>query len=543
MNTLITLKNHTFLSHSNIQKFAHSKIQKMNNKPSLNFWQIWNMSFGFLGIQFGFELQNGNVSRIFETMGANPDEISILWAAAPATGLLVQPIIGYLSDRTWSPTWGRRRPFFFIGALLSTFALIFMPNTWELWVAGGALWIMDASFNITMEPFRAFVGDKLPEEQRTSGFAMQSFFIGIGSLIAAVLPWTFTNVFHFSNQAGAGQVPDSVRWSFYFGAAALFLSVLYTIFTTKEYPPSDMAAFEAEKAKSGFLDGVKETFLGIFKMPKTMQQLAVVQFFSWFAMFCMWIYTTNAVTSNVYNMKIDRALFTKVETAVTKAAADATTPKERKAAAVLSGSVAEINRFQKGGDQIVASVNLASHFQKDSTNFTADEQAQFKRVNSEFNTGADWLGWCSFVRNLIAALFAFLLPVIAARTSRKVTHTLCLIVGGLGLFSIQFVHSPQLLLVSMGMVGIAWASILSVPYAMLAGALPENKMGYYMGVFNFFIVIPQLVAAFGLGAVVNNIFNGQTMPIIAIGGISMILAGLFSLRVDDASSVNVDEIG
>ena len=500
------------------------------------------MSFGFLGIQFGFELQNGNVSRIFETMGANPNEISILWAAAPATGLIVQPIIGYLSDRTWSPRFGRRRPFFFVGAVLSTIALLFMPNAWELWVAGGMLWMMDASFNITMEPFRAFVGDKLPEEQRTSGFAMQSFFIGVGSLIAAVLPWFFTKVMHFQNTAAAGQVPDSVKWSFYFGAAALFSAVLYTILTTKEYPPADMKAFEEERANTSFLDGVRETFMGLFRMPKTMRQLAVVQFFSWFALFCMWIYSTNAVTSNVYNMKIPRALYAKMQTATDSVVKAAKTPKEAKTASILVSSVEEINRFQTPaltGENVTSSVNLASFFEKDTQHFTADECKELARVDAEFNTGANFLGWCSFARNFIAALFAFLLPLLAARFSRKVTHALCLCTGGLGLFSIQFVHDPTSLLVAMAVVGISWASILSIPYAMLAGALPENKMGYYMGVFNFFIVIPQLVAAFGLGAVVNHVFAGQTMPVIAMGGVSMIIAGLFSLRVEDNSTVNV----
>jgi len=255
----------------------------------LSFWEIWNMSFGFFGIQFGFELQNSNVSRIFETLGANKDEIPILWIAAPITGLIVQPIIGYISDRTWHPYWGRRRPFFFIGAILATLALFVMPNSPSLWIAGGMLWILDASINISMEPFRAFVGDKLSPKQRTSGFAMQSFFIGLGSVIAAVLPWIFTNWFDVSNTAESGKIPDSVKWSFYLGGLAFLGAVLYTVFTTKEFPPENIEAFRAEKKQASFWDGVKETFGGIFKMPKTMAQLAIVQFFTWFSLFAIWI--------------------------------------------------------------------------------------------------------------------------------------------------------------------------------------------------------------------------------------------------------------
>jgi len=366
----------------------------MASKPSLSFWQIWNMSFGFLGIQFGFALQNANVSRIFETLGANKDELPILWLAAPVTGLVVQPIIGYYSDRTWVKNLGRRRPYFLVGAILASFALILMPNAWALWVAAGTLWIMDASINISMEPFRAFVGDKLPEDQRTRGFAMQSFFIGVGAVVASMLPWMFTNWLGVDNTAPEGEIADSVKWSFYLGAAAFFFAVLWTVVKSSEDPPQNMEEFKRLKKETGALTGLKESFLGIFSMPKTMVQLALVQFFSWFALFAMWIYTTSAVTEHVYG--------------------------------------------------------------------TTDT------TSALYNKGADWVGVCFAVYNGIAAVFALALPAIAKFTNRKITHLLCLFAGGAGLISIFFVSDPNMLLVSMVGVGIAWASILSMPYAMLA---------------------------------------------------------------------------
>ena len=428
-------------------------------KPHLTFWQIWNMSFGFLGIQFGFALQNANVSRIFQTLGANQDQIPILWIAAPFTGLVVQPIIGYLSDHTWHPKWGRRRPFFFVGAVLATCALFIMPNAWVLWVAAGTLWLLDASINISMEPFRAFVGDMLPSEQRTSGFAMQSFFIGVGAVVASLLPYFFANYLNVSNTAPPGHIPDSVRWSFYVGGIVFFLAVLYTVITTREYPPDDPNKFWEQKAAGTFWKGVKETGLGIFKMPTTMRQLAFVQFFTWFALFSMWIYTTAAVTKHVYG--------------------------------------------------------------------TTDP------TSADYNRGANWVGVCFSIYNGIAALAAFLLPILAKRTSRKMTHLICLALGGIGLISIGFVRDPNMLLLSMVCIGIAWASILSMPYAMLAGALPPDKMGYYMGVFNFFIVIPQILAATVLGFLTSKIFHGEAVYTLMFGGASMIFAGLLTLLVRD----------
>ncbi|AYA37924.1 MFS transporter [Hymenobacter oligotrophus] len=502
-------------------------------KPRLSFWQIWNMSFGFLGIQFGFELQNSNVSRIFETLGANKDEIPILWIAAPVTGLLVQPIIGYLSDRTWSPRFGRRRPFFLIGALLASLALILMPNSPALWMAGGLLWIMDASINISMEPFRAFVGDKLPSEQRTTGFAMQSFFIGVGSVIAALLPWVFTNWLGMSNTAPAGEIPPSVKWAFYVGAAAFLLSVLYTVFTSTETPPEDMEAFRAENAKVGMWDGLRESFAGIFQMPAAMKQLAVVQFFTWFALFSMWIYSTNAVTSNIYNMRVDAPLYQKLKSQIAAQANGGS-----KEVAGLQQDIQEIERFQTGSTDKVITLNMAN-YAASKGQLTPDELATTKRVQQQYNDGADWLSLCSSVRNGVAAVFAFIIPLIAARTSRRRTHMLCLLLGGLGLISLKFITNPDYIIVSMGLVGIAWASILSMPYAILAGSLPANRMGYYMGVFNFFIVIPQIVAATILGYFTVNIFQGNTLNTLALGGASMLLAGLLTLRVRDDDDTHV----
>lgn len=436
------------------------------NKPRLSFNQIWNMSFGFLGIQFGFALQNANVSRIFETLGASIDSIPILWIAAPTTGLIVQPIIGYMSDRTWGRL-GRRRPYFLTGAILATAALFIMPNSPALWFAALMLWVMDASINISMEPFRALVADLLPSEQRTTGFAVQSFFIGLGAIIASALPYIFTNWFGFSNSAPEGEIPQSVIYSFYVGGIAFLGAVSWTVFRTKEYPPQDMEAFEREKSESrGFFIGVKEIFLNLKHMPKTMVQLAVVQFFSWFALFCMWIYTTSAVTSHIYK------------------ATDPTSP--------------------------------------------------------IYNEGADWVGVLFAAYNGFAAVVAFLLPVIAKKTSRRFVHMISLVVGGLGLASFYIVSDPNLLLLSMLGVGLAWASILSMPYAILAGALPPKKMGVYMGIFNFFIVIPQITAAGILGYFMHTFLHNQAINALLLGGMSMIIGGICTMFVQDLDEpVNV----
>lgn len=488
------------------------------------------MSFGFLGIQFGFALQNANTSRIFETLGAETSSLALFWLAAPVTGLLIQPIIGFYSDRTWHPTWGRRRPYFAVGALLASFALCLMPNSSALWMAVGVLWIMDASINISMEPFRAFVGDMLPPAQRTTGFAMQSFFIGIGAIVASFLPWVFKNWFGISNVAdNPGEIPDSVKYSFYVGAFMLFVTVMWTVFSTKEYPPppgeqSDLRNREKRKIEDEefyrnrfvrislrlWIFGSVLTALIFYKelekellvlglglvvfgtvfliaaqfirqgrsylgfvhitkdfitMPKTMVQLAYVQFFSWFALFAMWIYTTPAVTSHIFH------------------SSDPTT--------------------------------------------------------TAYNDGADLVSNLFGVYNGIAALAALFLPMLARKTSRRVTHFIALTCGGIGLISFYFVSDPFWLWFSMIGVGIAWASILSVPYAMLSGSLPPQKMGYYMGVFNFFIVIPQIIAGTVLGFLLVHVFSHQSIFIIVTGGVSILIAGLLSLRVSDQEEVEI----
>lgn len=429
-------------------------------KRKLTFKQILNMSFGFFGIQFGFALQNANVSRIFQTLGADIDKIGFLWIAAPVTGFLVQPIIGYLSDRTWHPRWGRRRPFFFVGALLSSIALLLMPQSSILWMAATLLWVLDASINISMEPFRAFVGDKLPPSQRTTGFATQTFFIGLGAVIASLLPYIFTNFLGVSNTAAPGVISDSVKYSFYIGAVVFLGSVLWTVFTTDEFPPENIETWEQEKLKTkGIFKGITEITTGIFKMPPTMLQLAVVQFFTWLAFFAMWIYTTAGIAQNTFG--------------------------------------------------------------------TTDQNSK------TFQDAGDWVGVMFMVYNGISAIAAFLLPLLAKKIGKKYTHMLCLIIGGVGLISMFFIKSQNLLLLPMVGVGLAWSSVLTMPYSILAGALPPNKMGFYMGVFNFFIVIPQIVAAAILGFFVKNVFHEEAIYALVVGGVSMIIAGLLNFIVKD----------
>jgi len=494
----------------------------MRQRPQLGFWQIWNMCFGFLGIQFGFALQNANVSRIFQTLGADIEDLPILWVAAPVTGLIVQPIIGYMSDRTWTGL-GRRRPYFLGGAILASLALFVMPNSPYLWVAAGMLWIMDASINVSMEPFRAFVGDNLPQRQRTLGFAMQSFFIGIGAIVASALPWMMANWFDVANTAGPGQIPDTVKWSFYLGGVVFLAAVAWTVFSSREYSPEELAAFEAaEKADAapvepaprpaskylagglgwivagaallawivaGGLDkqlyilavgavafGLLQVSVArlqrggrtdnalyrivedLFHMPRVMRQLAVVQFFAWFALFAMWIYSTAAVT--------------------------------------------------------------AHHF------------GSSDPTSAAYNDGANWVGVLFAAYNGFAALAAFAIPVVARRLGARRAHLVHLALGGAGLVSFWFVRDPAWLIVPMIGVGIAWASILSLPYALLSDVLPSAKMGVYMGIFNFFIVIPQLIAASVLGLLLKAFFGGEAIFGLVIGGVLMVVAGVATLWVD-----------
>ena len=483
----------------------------MNQRPRLSFWQIWNMCFGFLGIQFGFALQNANVSRIFQTLGADMQQLPLLWVAAPLTGLIVQPIVGYCSDRTWN--WlGRRRPYFLAGAVAATLALFVMPNSPALWIAAGMLWILDASINVAMEPFRAYVGDLLPTQQRATGFAMQSFFIGVGSVVASLLPWLLT-LAGVDNTAAAGEIPATVKYAFYFGGMMLLLAVGWTIVSTREHPPEVHRSFGSAEAvratpeqgdhiqRDGWLwlgggaVGLACVYVarldpqlyllagGVFAyglallvagrsqrrnmfttimadlhdMPTPMRRLAVVQFFSWFALFAMWIYTTAAVTQ----------------------------------------------------------VHFGS----------SDPQS------AAYNDGANWVGVLFGTYNGFAALAAMVIPWLVRRWGLRVSHLINLWLGAAGLGAFLVIRDPQWLLLAMVGVGFAWASILSLPYAMLADSVPTEKMGVYMGIFNFFIVIPQLLAASVLGLLLKVLFSGQPVYALAVGGICLVVAGLCALRV------------
>jgi maltose/moltooligosaccharide transporter len=421
------------------------------NQPPLPFWRIWNLSFGFFGIQFGWGLQMANMSAIYQYLGAEERQIAWLWLAAPLTGLLVQPIVGYASDRTWCGL-GRRRPYFLVGVILSTLALLAMPNSSRLWMAAGLLWVLDASINITMEPFRAFVGDMLPPEQRKTGFATQSLLIGLGAVLSSALPWVLTNWFGVASQAATGVIPRTVQLAFYFGSVVFLLAVLYTIVTTREYPPEDLAAFQKLKADSAGLSQTWHAILqGIGSMPRAMRQLAVVQFFTWFALFCMWLYFVPAVATRVF------------------------------------GGAPGSPAYQRGNE---------------------------------------WGGVCFSVYNGTAFAFAFVLLALVRVCRARAIHRVCLIAGGLGLALAYVVRQPHALLGSMVLVGIAWASILAMPYAMLANAIPAQKMGFYMGVFNFFIVLPQILASAGLGLLMKHVLGDNPMNAVLLGGASMVLAGL-----------------
>ncbi|HAS44768.1 MAG TPA: MFS transporter, partial [Microscillaceae bacterium] len=440
---------------------------KTATKPRLSFWQIWNMSFGFLGIQFGFALQGGFMSRIFQTLGADKDNIPLLWVAAPLTGLIVQPIIGYLSDHTWHPRWGRRRPFFFIGAVLSSLALLVVPHSSALWVAAGLLWIMDASINISMEPFRALVADKLPESQRSYGFVTQTLIIGIGTWIASNLPWMVSQM-GVSDSAAEGVVPMSVKVAFAIGAFVFFTSILYTIFTTTEYPPEDMEEFERQKQnKNQFLVDIIEN---IGNIPTTMKKLGLIQFFSWFAFFTMWSLANPALTEHVFNAPIpDKSLF-------------------------------------------------------DMNNPTSAQA--FTEANTAFQKASNEVGRYMGVYGLSSMAFALLLTFYTAkrRINRKFVHLGSLILGGIGFISMYFVPSPSWLILSFTLVGFAWGSILSMPYAMLSSSVDPNKMGVIMGIFNMFIVIPQVIAAIGGVNFAYKLIGPGTINAMVVAGISLIIA-------------------
>jgi maltose/moltooligosaccharide transporter len=431
-------------------------------KRPLTFWQVWNMSFGFLGIQFGWGLQMANMSAIYEYLGARAEAIPILWLAAPLTGLIVQPIIGHMSDRTWG-SLGRRRPYFLTGALLASLALIAMPNSSTLWMAAGLLWILDASINISMEPFRAFVADLLPEHQRTEGFAMQSLFIGLGAVVASALPWILTNVFGMPALSGTGGIPLNVKLSFYIGAVAFMGAVLVTVITTHEHPPDDLDAFRRMKAeRAGVASGLADIAAAIRVMPLAMKRLAWVQMCTWFGLFCMWIYFPVAIARHVFG--------------------------------------------------------------------AADE------TSALYRSGVEWGGVCFAMYSAVCFAFSFLLPSIADALGRRLTHALCLLAGAAGLLSVAVVHTPTLLLLSMTGVGIAWASILSMPYAILSGSLPTQRTGVYMGIFNFFIVLPEIAASLGLGLVMQTVLGNNRLAAVVAGGAFLALAAGLMRFVPDVTA-------
>jgi maltose/moltooligosaccharide transporter len=506
-------------------------------KRKLNFWQIWNMSFGFLGIQMGFALQNSNMSRIFQTLGANIDDIPILWVAAPLTGLIIQPIIGYFSDRTWTKL-GRRKPYFLVGAILASAALFIMPNSPLLWFAAGMLWIMDASINVSMEPFRAFVGDNLPESQRTQGFAMQSFFIGIGAYVASKLPLLLTYL-NVKNEAPLGIIPDSVKYSFYIGGVAFLITVLWTVFTSKEYSPEEMEAFEKNQ----------ESFKKEVHSSEWFQKNGNSHLTKGILFLLLGLLASFAI----YHFELKKDLYVMSMGLIgTGGLAMIISGLMQKANNTENGFVTIMNDFQfmpkimkqLAWVQFFSWFALFSMWIYTTLAVTQHIYGTTDTTSAAYNTGANQVGEMFANYNLIAALAAFLLPLLAKITSRKFTHFIALTCGGLGLISLYFIKEPTTFNIEwlpMIGVGIAWASILSIPYAMLSGVLPSSKMGYYMGVFNFFIVIPQLVAASILGFLVSSYFNSEPIYALLIGGCSMILAGVIALTINDKSNIIIND--
>jgi len=445
----------------NAQKFKN--LQKRFKKVPLGFVQLWNMSFGFFGIQFGWTLQMANTSAIYEYLGANPEQIPILWLAAPMSGLIAQPIIGYMSDRTWTKL-GRRRPYFLFGAILSSIALILMPNSSSLWMAAGALWMLDTSVNISMEPFRAFVSDLVPENQRTLGFGMQAFFIGLGAVVASLCPWILNHWFNLNQiNTPVGEIPLTVKVSYYVGAVVFLGTVLWTVLTTKEYPPQDLEKLKQRQNNTGGLTGlIKGIFSKIRTMPDVMKQLAWVQFFTWLGIFCVFLYFPPAVGHEIFGAT--------------------------------------------------------------------------KESSPLYAEGIEWAGLCIALYNVVCFIYSLFLARIAAATSRKATHSFSLLCGGVGLISLLFVSNQYLLLLPMACFGLAWASALTMPYSMLSDVLPMKDTGIYMGIFNAFIVIPQIIAALGLGWVMENLLGNNRIFALAVGGISMVLAALLVQWVKDVAN-------
>jgi len=424
------------------------------HKPKLSFWQIWNMSFGFLGIQFGWGLQMANMSAIYTYLGANADSLAILWLAAPVTGVIIQPLVGQSSDRFWTRL-GRRRPFILAGAVLASLALVLMPNCPSVWMAAGLLWVLDGTINASMQPFRALVADNLPEEQNASGFAIQSLFIGLGGTVASALPWMMTNWFGVTADGG-GSIPHSVRLSFYIGAAAFMGAVLWTVFSTHEYPPSEAEHAAILARKFDWTLGLGDIFALVFNLPRRMWELGLVQFFTWIGMFSMWVYFSPAVAKDIFH--------------------------------AVKGT-------------------------------------------PEMEAAGAWSGFCFAGYNVVCFFFSFVLLWGTKYTGPKLMHVLCLAVGALGLASVPLMADKHQLLISMTAVGIAWASILSMPYAMLTPALPKEKVGVMMGMFNLFIVLPQIAASSLLGWILKTFLHSEPMNALVLGGASMGLAALLTLLV------------
>jgi maltose/moltooligosaccharide transporter len=503
----------------------------MRKKPTLSFWQIWNMSFGFLGIQFGFALQNANVSRIFETLGANVEDIPILWIAAPVTGLIVQPIIGHMSDKTWNRL-GRRRPYFLFGAIFASLALLLMPNSPALWVAAGTLWIMDASINVSMEPFRAFVGDMLPNEQRTQGFAMQSFFIGTGAVVGSVLPYAMTNWLNIPNTAPEGVIPPSVRWSFYIGGVVFFLAILWTIFSTKEYPPEDLKAFEENERQTTNKDEVlNEAEVASSRFAKVGGVMGLLGL--------LIVVVTKLMELEKELYILGGILFLFFLLMMMAAWLKAQKKDENALVEIFSDLLRmPVTMKQLALVQFFTWVGLFALWIYATAGITSHVYGTSDTTTKLYNDGADWVTILFGVYNGVAALMAFTLPVIAKYTNRKFTHFISLVIGGVSLASIYLFNDPNWLIVPMIGVGIAWASILSMPYAILTGSLPSNKMGIYMGIFNFFIVIPQILAATILGFMVKDLFGGESILALVFGGVSMVIAAVLVLFVKDVATEN-----
>ncbi len=569
-------------------------------KPALSLGKVINLSMGFLGIQMGFALQNGNASRILTDFGADVHDLSFFWLVAPFTGLIVQPIIGHMGDNTWG-RFGRRKPYFLIGAVLAALGLIFLPNsnvlagealsTTEFLGLSAILWmgiiflaLMDASFNISMEPFRALVGDMLPKRQGTLGFSVQTILISIGAILGSWIPWILNSVFGVSNEPVAGFVAPNVVWSFYVGAIILIGTILYTIFTIKEYPPEEFAKFQGEQIEARKKNMFSEIIRDTLSMPRRMKRLAWVQFFSWFGLFTMWVYTTTSLAQNNYQTELEQPAFAQLQSAMSEVDTNALNHAGResyhKAMHNLAGlkpsgdgryfinssvatfvsqntlypeqviyqkldSLAKLNpsmlskaesksleqlRQAEEGERIVNS-KLTALVASEMGDTRLALVSGLKRLAKEHQTAGDKTGFLFGIYNFIALIFAFLLNPLAKRTSRKFVHFMSLMLGGLGLMSLFIIKDPDYLWISMIGVGIAWASILAMPYALLIDSLPIHKMGVYMGIFNFFIVIPQIINGFIGGPIIHQFFNDYSIYYLTFGGLFMVLAALLTLRV------------